>query len=219
MLNLKDLILYHGSASSEVSPTYGLGDDRHDYGRGLYLTDDLNLAKEWAVCRPDKTNGFVHAYRLTDPSLKILDFSECGTLAWMAELMKHREAGRSKRFQMLSEKFIAKYGVDTSGYDILKGWRANASYFYIVTEFVHDEIDIDILEELLMLGGLGIQYCLKTEKAFAAIKREEDGFPMPILYSDFNEHYSSRDRLAREKMDDLIAGPSNAAIKVMSTLV
>lgn len=38
--------------------------------------------------------------------------------------------------------------------------RANASYFYIAKEFVRDNIDVDILEELLSLGGLGIQYCI-----------------------------------------------------------
>lgn len=42
------------------------------------------------------------------------------------------------------------------GYDVIKGWRANASYFCIAKEFVRDNIDLDILEELLSLGGLGI---------------------------------------------------------------
>lgn len=31
--------------------------------------------------------------------------------------------------------------------------RVNASYFYIAKEFVRDNIDVDILEELLSLGG------------------------------------------------------------------
>ncbi len=100
----------------------------------------------------------------------------------MAELMKHREAGRSRRFNMLAQKFIAKYGVDSEGYDVIRGWRANASYFYIVTEFVHDEIDIATLQ-------------------------------------DFNAKYNERDRQARDRMDELIAGPKNKAVKVMSTLV
>ena len=217
-MSLAERILFHGSAAESVAPTFGLGDDRHDYGRGFYLTDDLSLAKEWAVCRPEATNGWVHAYRINDDGLSVLDFQQLGVLAWMAELMKHREAGRSKRFNMLSEKFVAKYGVDSSGYDIIRGWRANASYFYIVTEFVHDEIDIDILEDLLMLGGLGMQYCLKSERAFASVTRV-DGYPQPVDYSVFNPKYSERDRQARDRMDELIAGPANKAVKVMSTLV
>jgi len=217
-LALENVTLFHGSASEVVVPTFGLGDDHHDYGRGFYLTDDESLAREWAVCRPENTNGWVHAFRLNDPTLKVLDFQEKGVLAWMAELMKHREAGRSRRFTMLSQKFVEKYGVDTSDCDIIRGWRANASYFYIVTEFVHDEIDVDILEDLLMLGGLGVQYCLKTKRAFDAVAKVA-GYPQRVDYETFNVKYSTRDRDARDRMDELIAGPRNRAEKVMSTLV
>lgn len=217
-MDLTKDVFYHGSPFREVDPVFGLGNDHHDYGRGFYLTDSEALAREWAVCRPDEKAGWVHAFRLMNSSLRVLDFQQAGVMAWMAELMKHREAGRSKRFSMLSEKFIAKYGVDSSDYDVIRGWRANASYFYIVTEFVHDEIDVDILEELLMLGGLGIQYCLKSERAFASVVKA-DGYPVPVEWQIYNARYNERDRLARDRMDELIAGPKNKAEKVMSTLV
>ena len=217
-MDLTGLTFYHGSAVESVTPTFGLGDERHDYGRGFYLSDDLSLAKEWAVCRPDAQNGWVHAFRIVDRGLSVMDFQELGVLAWMAELMKHREAGKSRRFNMLTQKFIAKYGVDSSGYDVIRGWRANASYFYIVTEFVHDEIDVDILEELLMLGGLGIQYCIKSSRAFAALEKV-DGYPRPVPYGDHNAKYNERDKQARDRMDELISGPANKAVRVMSTLV
>ena len=83
---------------------------------------------------------------------------------------------------------------------------------------MHDEIDIDILEDLLMLGGLGFQYCLKSERAFASV-RKVDGYPQPVDYASFNAKYNERDRQARDRMDELIAGPANKAVKVMSTLV
>ena len=118
----------------------------------------------WAVCRPDETNGWVHKYELDMEGLKVLDFQKYSILSWLAELMKHRDAADSKRYRMLSQKFIAKYGIETSGYDVIKGWRADASYFYIAKAFVRDEIDVEILEELLLLGGLGIQYCIKSGK-------------------------------------------------------
>lgn len=87
--------------------------------------------------------------------LRILDFQQHNVLAWLAELMKHRSAADSKRYRMLAAKFIDAYGIDTGEYDVIKGWRANASYFYIAKEFVRDNVDVDILEELLSLGGLG----------------------------------------------------------------
>lgn len=52
------MILYHGSPNEMIHPIYGLGEDKHDYGRGFYLTANIELAKEWAVCRPDQSNGF-----------------------------------------------------------------------------------------------------------------------------------------------------------------
>ena len=54
------IILYHGSPDKDIVPTFGFGDDKHDYGRGFYLTENFGLAKEWAVCRPNDTNGWVH---------------------------------------------------------------------------------------------------------------------------------------------------------------
>ena len=211
-------ILYHGTPDKIVTPTYGLGDDKHDYGRGFYLTEDFELAKEWAVCRPDENNGWVHKFELDTEGLKILDFQEKDVLAWLAELMKHRDASDSKRYRVLAEKFIEKYGIDTSEYDVIKGWRANASYFYIAKEFVRDNIDMDILEELLSLGGLGIQYCIKTEKAYSKLKEITEELSA-VDYEEFNNKYNNRDSQARMKMRELVDSDANKVTKVFSTLI
>lgn len=149
--------------------------------------------------------------------MKILDFQEQGVLAWLAELMKHRDAADSKRYRMLAKKFIEKYGVNTEEYDVIKGWRANASYFYIAKEFVRDNIDMDILEELLSLGGLGIQYCIKTELAYSKLQ-EIEGSLQTVSYAEFNEKYNQRDISARQKMRELIDSDANKVTKVFSTL-
>lgn len=211
------LMLFHGTHSEKGVPTYGFGDDKHDYGRGFYLTESSELAKEWAICKPDETNGWVHKYELDIDGLKILDFQQESALAWLAELMKHRDAGDSKRYRMLAKKFIDKYGIDTSEYDVIKGWRANASYFYIAKEFVKDNIDIDILEELLSLGGLGIQYCLKSELAFSKLKEVESEL-FAVNYAEFNEKYNKRDVNARKNMRELFDSDANKVTKVFSTL-
>lgn len=36
-------ILYHGSPNQNIVPTYGLGEERHDYGKGFYLTEKKEL--------------------------------------------------------------------------------------------------------------------------------------------------------------------------------
>jgi hypothetical protein len=131
--------------------------------------------------------------------------------------MKHRDAADTKRYRVLAKQFIEKYGIDTEGYDIIKGWRANASYFYIAKEFVRDNIDLDILSELLSLGGLGIQYCLKSEEAFLRLKELSDEL-ITVDYGEFNEKYNQRDVSARRKMRELVDSDANKVTKVFSTL-
>lgn len=211
------IILYHGTPNKIVEPVFGGGDDKHDYGRGFYLTENIELAKEWAVCRPNDKNGWVHKYELDCSGIKILDFQERDVLAWLAELMKHRDAADSKRYIMLAAKFIDKYGVDTDGYDVIKGWRADASYFYIAKEFVRDNIDMDILEELLSLGGLGIQYCIKSELAFSRLQEINSDLIM-VNYNEFNDKYNKRDVEARMKMRKLVDSDENKVTNVFSTL-
>lgn len=213
---MKKIILYHGTPDEVVNPVYGGGQAKHDYGRGFYLTEDIELAKEWAVCRPNQQNGWVHKYELDCTDLKMFDFQEKNVLSWLAELMKHRDAADTKRYRMLAAKFIEKYGIDVNSYDVIKGWRADASYFYIAKEFVRDNIDIEILEELLSLGGLGIQYCLKSELAFSKL-REIDEI-LPVDYTEFNDKYNKRDIEARNKMRDLVDSDANKVTKVFSTL-
>ena len=212
------IILFHGSPDKIINPVFGGGEDKHDYGKGFYLTESIELASEWAVCRPNDLNGWVHKYELDTEGLKILDFQGESVLTWLAELMKHRDAADSKRYRMLAQKFIAKYGIETEEYDVIKGWRANASYFYIAKAFVRDEIDLDILEELLSLGGLGIQYCIKSEKAYSQLHEIQEAL-ISVEYDVFNQKYNERDVQGRERMRELIDSDANKVTKVFSTLI
>lgn len=212
------IILFHGSPDKIINPVFGRGEDKHDYGKGFYLTESIELASEWAVCRPNDLNGWVHKYELETEGLKILDFQGESVLTWLAELMKHRDAADSKRYRMLAQKFIARYGIETEEYDVIKGWRANASYFYIAKAFVRDEIDLDILEELLSLGGLGIQYCIKSEKAYSQLHEIREAL-ISVEYDVFNQKYNERDVQGRDRMRELIDSDANKVTKVFSTLI
>ena len=176
------------------------------------------LASEWSVCNPTENNGWVHKYTLDVSELNILDFQECDILSWLAELMKHRDADTGRRYKVLAPRFIEKYQISTEGYDVIKGWRANASYFYIAKCFVRDEVDLDILPELLKLGDLGIQYCLKTEKAFQYLKEDVTAL-QEIDYHKINPQYIQRDRNAREAMYALINSEKNKIENVFSKLL
>lgn len=214
---MSKIILYHGSPNKIVVPKYEFGEEKHDYGKGFYLTENIELAKEWAVCRPDETNGWVHKFELETTDLKILDFQKYDVLSWLAELMKHRDASDTKRYHMLAKKFIEKYGINTSDYDVIKGWRADASYFYIAKEFVRDNVDIEILEELLSLGGLGIQYCVKSKLAYSKLTEIQSNL-ISVNYNEFNDKYNERDINARTNMRKLVDSDVNKVTNVFSTL-
>lgn len=55
------IILYHGSPNKEVTPKYGLGEARHDYGKGFYLTEDIKLAKSGRYAdQMNRMAGFIN---------------------------------------------------------------------------------------------------------------------------------------------------------------
>lgn len=45
-VHMGKIVLFHGSPNKEMAPEYGRGEDRHDYGKGFYLTENIELAKE-----------------------------------------------------------------------------------------------------------------------------------------------------------------------------
>lgn len=202
--------LYHGSQEENFVPAFGLGNDGHDYGRGFYTTADRDLGLEWAVGQQATHDGWLHVYEADLSGLKVFDFSEAGVLAWMAELMKHRTADDSPRYRREAGRFIDRYGIDISQYDLVKGWRANASFFFIARLFVQNQLDVAALEEMLRLGDLGIQYFFKSEKAFAALEEiHEEKEPVPLAI--YKEKFNRRDQEARERMVsiayDLVRNP------------
>ena len=199
--------LYHGSQDAVVVPKFGLGQDQHDFGKGFYLTDRDELAKEWSVYRPKSKDGWIHSFELDLDGLRVLDFREAGVFAWVAELMRHRDADESSAYRRRAPKFVEKFGVkDSDSYDVQIGWRANACYFSIVKAFVRGEVDADCLADLLKLGGFGIQYVVKSPKAYEQLRNLPE-FRRQVSYDPYHASYEKRDSEARRKMYDLIADP------------
>lgn len=211
--------LYHGSPERDFTPTFGLGRDKHDYGRGFYLTEFPDLAREWAVAASPGTDGWLHAYDLRLDGLKIIDFTTLGSLPWLAELMKHRNADESRYYRENAVKFIARYGIDLGDADVVRGWRANASFFYIAKSFVRNNIGVDFLQRLLTLGNLGIQYFVRSEQAFASLE-EVIELREPVPAAEYHGKYDSRDADARSRMYDLIENsPENDLSRTFKDIV
>ena len=77
---------------------------------------------------------------------------------------------------------------------------------------------MEILEELLSLGGLGIQYCIKSELAYMHLHELENEL-ISVEFNDFNIKYNQRDISARKKMKELIDSDANKVTNVFSTLL
>ena len=73
------------------------------------------------------------------------------------------------------------------------------------------------MEELLSLGGLGIQYCIKSEHAYSQLKELNDEL-ISVNYTEFNDKYNQRDITARNKMRELVDSDANKVTNVFSTL-
>lgn len=164
------LTIYHGSRFIVETPLYGVGNPRNDYGLGFYCTQSLDLAKEWAVT--DSQDGYANGYELDMGGLSCLDLSSPGfnILNWIAILLENRvftlrndvtKAGR----QYFLDNFALPYGE----YDIIKGYRADDSYFAYAEAFLNNAISCQRLSEAMRLGNLGEQIVLKSEAAFERI--------------------------------------------------
>lgn len=67
------MLLYHGSDHVIKRPEFGAGKKHNDYGRGFYCTENIELAKEWAVS--EDADGYVNKYSIDTSRLSILDIN------------------------------------------------------------------------------------------------------------------------------------------------
>ena len=192
------MIVYHGSKNIIEKPIYGFGNIYNDYGLGFYCTENLSLAKEWA-CSEYNYNGYANIYEIDLLKLRVLDLrnSQYSILNWLAVLLKHRRFDLSNMLASEAKQYIIdNYYIDVNEYDIIIGYRADDSYFSFARDFVNNAISLEQLSEAMLLGELGIQIVLKSEKAFQKI--EYKGYEI----ADCKEYYVrrlSRDKKAREK--------------------
>jgi hypothetical protein len=202
------MLLYHGTAEPNFEPRFGSGREYRDYGNGFYTTEDIEAAKEWA-CQGQHDSAFVYAYELDADGLDLLNLDENNTLAWVSVLMTHR---RSKKIRGAAlercNKMIERYGIDVSKYDIIRGFRANDSYFQFTTDFVTDTITLETLMKSIVAGDLGKQICVKSEKAYRSLGKCVDVITIGSSdYERYHNRYLSKDSDARQLATDYTNEP------------
>ena len=162
--------LWHGSVNIIEKPIYGHGNSFNDYGQGFYCTEDIELAKEWAAT--DITDGYANHYIFDMPDAKLLNLSDVQytILNWLALLVDNRKFAVSSSVGKLGKDYLKEnFLIDISEYDVIKGYRADDSYFTFAKAFLNNTISLNQLSKAMNLGNLGEQIVIKSEKAFKHI--------------------------------------------------
>ena len=164
------LRLYHGSENIIEVPEYGKGMRNNDYGRGFYCTEDIELAREWACAK--NHDGYVNIYEFDMSGLNVLNLNDpkYNILNWLAILADNRTYWQNGTIAEEAKEYVKKHFlIDISAYDVIRGYRADDSYFSFAQDFVAGTISLEKLSEAMWLGKLGEQIVLKSPKAFETI--------------------------------------------------
>lgn len=197
---MENITIYHGSPHI-VAPVFGGGKANNDYGRGFYCTENLELAKEWA-CSQD-SDGYANQYVLNLEGLNVLNLNgpQYNILNWLAILLENRKFSIADGLPYEARKYILEaFLPGYKSYDVIKGYRADDSYFSYARDFISNTLSLKDLKQAMMLGKLGEQVVLKSERAFGAITKGE------VFPADRNEYYAKyieRDRVARENYREI----------------
>ena len=197
---MDNIIIYHGSPNI-VTPVFGEGKAYNDYGLGFYCTENLELAKEWA-CSQD-SDGYVNQYILNIESLNVLYLNgpQYNILNWLAVLLENRIFSIAEGLPREAKKYIMEtFLPDYKSYDIIIGYRADDSYFSYARDFISNTLSLGDLKQAMMLGKLGEQVVLKSERAFEALTKGEI---IPADRSEYYARYCERDRMARENYREI----------------
>lgn len=193
---MNKITLYHGSDKIISEPKWNLGKKYNDYGQGLYCTKHIELAKEWAV--DEGRDGFVNIYEIDLAGLKVLDLNSdsYSILHWLTVLLEHRNISVNTPVAIDGLEYLKEhYHVALDDYDVIIGYRADDSYFSFARAFISNSISVTQLQQAMYLGELGIQYFIKSEKAFSKLKFIE---AIPVDSAEYYSNKVLRDSNARK---------------------
>lgn len=167
------ITIFHGSEKIIEHPIWGEGRKNNDFGIGFYCTESLELAKEWAVS--SLRDGFANKYTLDTKYLNILNLNSSAytILNWIAVLVEHRLFSITTPVARRAKSYLVeKFGVNVNAFDIIRGYRADDSYFDYAESFINNAISVEQLAQAMKLGKLGEQIVIKSKYAFTKLKYE-----------------------------------------------
>ena len=185
------MTLYHGSDHIIEKPVFGLGKAQNDYGLGFYCTEHVELAKEWAC--GELKDGFANEYKIDFTGLKVIDLNsdDFTIVDWLAVLVANRDMQVTTPIQIEAKRqLLERFLPDFSKADVIRGYRADDSYFSFARAFLGNEISLRQLSLAMRLGKLGEQIVIKSKKAFGRLRHQKS------LLAEAKDYYPKR--LARD---------------------
>ena len=161
--------LYHGSDHIIEKPEYNGSKKHNDYGYGFYCTEYPDMAREWSSSA--ERNGYLNTYDFDNSGLSILNLNELHILVWLTVLLQNRTFLLNNALAKEAYRYLTEFfNVNTEKYDVIKGYRADDSYFSFAQDFVNGAISLDQLSKAMKLGELGDQIVLKSSRSFDRIR-------------------------------------------------
>ena len=191
------MILFHGSPNMIRKPIFGFGNAHNDYGMGFYCSESIELAKEWA-CVTEK-GGFANQYEFDMTDLNIMNLSDGNyhILNWLAILLENRTFKLGSDLASDAKDYILNtFKPAYRDRDVMIGYRADDSYFTFANAFLNNTISLARLEKAMVLGKLGIQIVLISQKAFDRLQFIDSHLADGTIYYPKR---MARDTAAREE--------------------
>lgn len=196
-INVKKFI-YHGSESIVKNPCLEEISIGKDFGTGFYVSENLELAREWA-CK-NGNDGFVNGYSCDMTDLKVLNLTNMkkGILFWLSLMCANRTLWTKTSIGEEAKRFLAmEYPVNKADYDVIIAYRGDDSYTDYARAFLMGEISLQRLNKFLKLGRNEEEIVLVSQKAIDSLVYLGNDM---ALSSAYYVKKVNRDLEAREKM-------------------
>ena len=142
-----------------------------DFGHGFYCAESQEASMEMAPL--GETHGYCCRYELDTAGLAALDLSRdgCNPLHWVAMLIQNRQFNLKLPVAQAAADYLLRHFLpDTSGIDVIRGYRADGVYFSFARDFLNNAITLRQLKTALECGELGKEMVVRSERAVSRLR-------------------------------------------------
>lgn len=150
-------LLYHGTDRLFQNFDFSFAKPNKDFGKGFYLTTDLQQAKKWANAK-NHFNNYVMTYELDEKLLGSLTIHQllCYNTEWLDYIVKCRIESFEENCDLVFDRIA----------DSLRGEQITD----LLRRYWLKEVSSDFVLERIKWGQRNDQWCFKTEHSLSILK-------------------------------------------------